>query len=132
MSELLIRQALEKALDGMTPALPTAWENADFTPQPKVAYQEVFFMPAEPVTLGDVHREQGILQVDLRYPKGVGPAAAAGRAELMKTVFKRGASFPQGGVTVQMDKNITVMQGRHEGDRWVVPVRIRYFANIQG
>lgn len=130
MSDLAVRRALEIALIALAPAIEVATENGDYTPTAKTPYAETFLIPAEPDNLGDFTRLQGVFQVDLKYPKGVGPKAAAERAELMKTVFYRGASFASGGVTVRIERTLHVMKGYNDADRWILPVRIRYFANL--
>ena len=48
MSITAIRATLESALDGMTPALATAWENMPFTPITGIPYQRAYLMDADP------------------------------------------------------------------------------------
>lgn len=134
MSILKIRAALETALNGMSPALATAWENAAYTPVAGTPYQRVFMLPAGPEnpSFGDgFRREYGLLQISLCYPLQTGPVAAATRAELIRTTFKRGASFTSSGVTVITEKTPDIAPGFYEADRYVLPVRVRYFSNIQ-
>ena len=133
MSIVLVRSALQAKLDAMTPALATAWENDDYTPVVGTPYQAAYVMPAEPdnVTLGDdYYREQGIFQVSLFYPLQVGTATAEARAELIRTAFKRGVSMTSGAVTVIVDKTPEIPAGRRDGDRWHIPIKIRWFAGI--
>ena len=134
MSAVLLRAALETALNGMSPALITAWENQTFNSQPSsTAYQQPFLIPAEPENpeMGDtVHRERGIFQVSLFYPPQTGSKDAAARAELIRALFHRGASFSSGGVTVIIGRTPHIGKGSIDGDHWFVPVKIRYFANI--
>jgi hypothetical protein len=133
MSAAKVRTALEIALHTMTPALTTAWENQDFSPVPDTPYQEVHLLPALPdnPTLGDDHyRERGILQVSLKYPVNGGAAAATARAELIRATFFRGASFTSGGVTTRIPTKPEIGRGMVVKDRWVLPVSIRYFADV--
>lgn len=133
MSLSLVRAALETALNAILPALATAWQNVKYDPVPGTPYQAVYLLPAEPEnpTMGDTfHRERGIFQVSLFYPLLAGPGAAETRAELIRTAFYRGASFTSGTVTVRIDRTPEVGQGRADEDRWHVPVKIRYFAEI--
>jgi len=128
-----VRAALESALNGMTPALSTSWENTPFTPVTGTPYQACYLLPAMPdnSTMGSNHyREQGIFQISLFYPLQTGPKAAADRAELIRTTFKRGLSFTSGTVTVRIERTPEIGQGRVDGERWHVPVKIRYFAEI--
>lgn len=133
MSVSAIRAALETALNAITPALPTAFENAPFTPIDGQAYQAVNLLSAEPSnpTLGDnFHRELGILQITLLYPPQTGPAAAMARAELIRATFYRGASFTSGGVTVIISGTPEIAPASVDGNRYAVPCKIRFFANI--
>lgn len=133
MSIVSIRAALETKLNTITPAISTAWENHPFTPVDGVPYQRVYLMPATPSnpTMGDgYYREQGIFQVSLFYPLQTGAAAAAARAELIRSAFKRGVSMTSGGVTVQIGNTPEISQGRVDGDRFHVPVRIFWFAGV--
>lgn len=127
-----VRTALETKLNGITPALSTAWENVPFTPVPGTAYQRAFLLPATPSnpTMGDgFYREQGIFQITLMYPLQAGTLTAATRAELIRTAFKRGTSMVSGGVTVRIETTPEISQGRVDGDRWSVPVKVRWFAD---
>ena len=134
MSAVLVRRALQTALSGMTPALTTVFENeAGTPPAPTVAYQKAMVLFAEPdnATYGGTYQELGFMQVDLMYPEGAGPGAAATRAELLRTTFARGNSFTSGGVTVIIQRTPELLPARNEGGRYVQPVRIRFFANIE-
>jgi len=127
-----VRAALEAKLNGITPALATAWQNAPYTPVAGTAYQQVFLLPATPSnpTLGDgFYREQGIFQITLMYPIQAGSSAAETRAELIRTAFKRGTSMTSGGVTVKVEATPEISQGRVDGDRWAVPVKVRWFSD---
>ena len=132
MSIVSVRAALETKLNAMTPALATAWENAPYTPIAGTPYQAVYLLPTvENPTMGDgFYRELGIFQISLFYPLQAGPGAAAARAELIRTSFKRGTSMVSGTVTVRIGNTPEIGQGRIEGDRWHVPVKCRFFAGI--
>lgn len=133
MSLVLVRAALETALAAMSPALATAWENVPFTPPAAaVPYQAAYLIPAAPdnAEFGSAHFEQGIFQVSLFYPLQAGSNAAAARAEMLRALFKRGASFTSSGVTVTVDRTPEVSQGTVDGDRWFLPVKIRVSAYI--
>ncbi len=132
MSAVLVRSALEVALAGMSPALPTANENAPFTPTVNVPYQRVTCLLAQPANdeFGAIYREEGFLQVDLNYPLNTGPAAAAARAELIRSTFARGNTFTASGQKVHVTKTPEIMPARIDEDRYVVPVRIPFHAQI--
>jgi len=133
MSSVSIRAALETAFAAITPTLSTAWENVDFTPPvTSTAYQAVTLMFAQPdnASYGAGYRELGIMQIDLNYPQQSGPAAAYTRAELLRSTFVRGATFSSGGVSVVIDRTPEIMAGRNDGGRYVLPVRVRFFAQL--
>lgn len=132
MSIVSVRAALESALDDMSPALTTQYENAPFTPTPGTAYQAATLLTAEPrndeVSASFV--EQGLFQITLRYPLNTGPAAAAARVNMIRTTFRRGATFTKDGVTVTVNRTPEILPAYTEGDRYVVPVRVPFQAPI--
>nr|MDD5724392.1 phage tail terminator-like protein [Syntrophales bacterium] len=92
-----------------------------------------YVMPATPdnPTLGDgFYREQGVFQVSLFYPLLAGPQTAEARAQLIRTTFKRGTAMTSGAVKVVVDRTPEIGQGRVDGDRWHIPVKIRFSAGI--
>lgn len=131
MSYDLIRAALEAALTAMSPALPTAWENAPFTPT-AIAYQRANMLPAPAANpaYDNTTLETGIMQVTLVYPEGVGAKDAVARAGLLRTTFARGASFISGSVKVTITRTPTIAPALFESGRYVLPVSIPYFAYI--
>jgi hypothetical protein len=133
MSTSQIRAALETALATVTPNLPTEYENVNFEPPASGAYQRTHLMPGDPVndTFGDDQkREQGIFQVLLYYPTGTGPGAATAQAELIKTKFKRGSTFTNGGISVTISNTPTIAPALFSDDRYLIPIRIRYWAYV--
>lgn len=133
MSIVKIRSALEIALFTMSPALSTAYENFPYKPELGVDFQSAVLFPATPdnTTLGDgYYMERGIFSVTLHYAVENGSAAATTRAELIKALFKRGASFTSGGVTTVVEKTPQIGNGQVDDGRWVLPIRIRYYAQV--
>ena len=133
MSVIKVRQALEIPLFAMTPALATAYDNFPYTPITNTPYQRVTLVPSMPdnSTFGDNHyQERGLLFIELHYPINNGSVTAATRAELIRTTFKRGASFTNGGVTVIIEKTPEIGQGMVLDAFWVLPVRVRYYAEV--
>jgi hypothetical protein len=127
-----VRIALETALSVMSPALSTAWENIPYTPVSGIPYQKAFLLFAQPDNseYGEHYREQGIFQITLMYPYGIGTLAAGIRAELIRQKFTRGASFTSDSVTVVVDRTAEIVGGVRDGDRWAVPVKVRWHAQI--
>ena len=134
MSIISVRAALQSKLDGMSPALATAWENFkdDSVPIDGVPYQAAYLLPSvENPTMGDnYHRLIGVFQINLYYPLKEGTATAEARAELIKTTFKRGTSMTSGGITTRIERTPEILQGRVDGDRWMIPIKIRWFAGV--
>lgn len=125
MSLAQIRNALESAVDGMTPPLPTAHQGETFAPVIGTPWLEIFFLPATPdnPTMGDgFYIETGILQVTLHYPAGEGTAAATARAEAIRALLKRGATF-NAGTIVQITRTPSITDG--EGDEGFIALIVR-------
>lgn len=131
MSLLAVRNALEAALSAMSPAMASAWENAPYTPVAGTPYQRVYLLAAEPDNpeMGGHVTERGFMQVSLCYPLDTGPGAAMARAELIRATFPRGAAFSASGVTTQIERTPEIAPAMIEDDRYVVPVRVRFFAH---
>jgi hypothetical protein len=133
MTQTAIRNALENALAAIQPPLDTVHGNEEYAPVAGRPYQEAYVMFATPAnpTMGDgFYQEPGVLQVNLKYPTGVGSAEATERAELIRQAFKRGSSFGADGVTVLIDKTPEASGGIVDGDRWKVVVRAPFHADI--
>lgn len=152
-----IRAALETALNAMSPALATAWENVAFAPVAGTPYQRINLLLASPenIEFSRTHREIGYMQVKLMYPLQTGTAAVSARVELIRSTFYRGACIVASGshlggifnyliddmglvdswgvvdeTIVIIDKTPEVSPGSVEGDRYAVPVKIRFYATI--
>jgi hypothetical protein len=139
MTIQLTRSLLEIALASISPSIDTVWENTQYTPSVDKEYQETHLLLADPQNptfsnpiTSPFTRENGIYQVTLKYPQGVGPNAAYLRAQLIRNTFFQGASFTSGLTTLIISRTPTIAPGRNDGDRWSVPVKIPFFANIFG
>lgn len=129
MSTVSIRAALETALNSMSPALSTAWENNPFTPpDPTTAYQQAFVIFAEPDNMEahSSHMELGFMQVDLMYPENTGSGAAMARAELIRSTFYRGATFSSGAANVLITHTPEIARGEPEEGRYPIRVKIKF------
>jgi hypothetical protein len=132
MSVVSIRAALESALAAMTPALATAYENAGYVPTPGTPYQDVAVLFARPENRENnaAHLALGFMQVTLRYPLNSGSAAAAARAEAIRIAFPRGRTVSSGGVNVTISDTAETLPAYVDGDRFAIPVRVRFFSHI--
>lgn len=132
MSAVAIRAALEVAISAMSPALPTAYENAPYVPTTGTAWQRVNIVHADPRPLeqgGKLHEEPGFLQVTLFYPPNTGPAAAEARAELIRSTFKHGSQFTASGVTVTVSNTPSIVPIPEE-DWFALSVRVPFYSLI--
>ncbi len=127
-----IRIALEEQLATATPGVQTAFENTPFVPTTGVPFQQPFLLPATPanIEIGPGYVEQGIFQVSLYYPKDGGAAAAIALAEQIRAAFPFRATLTSGGVTVHIINTTEIGPARPDGDRFMVPVKIRWQARI--
>lgn len=139
MSVVVIRQLLETALQNIDANFATAWENVIFTPVNGIPYQQVTLMLATPQNptfsspaAPDFTREIGYLQVSLQYPQGAGPKDAMAKAQALRGVFFQGKTFTSGTITVIISGTPAIAPGRVDGDRWSIPVKIPFFANVYG
>lgn len=135
MSQAKIKAALELKLNSILPLVKTAFENVKFEPVSTEPYQvaTVLFSQPENPTQGDgFYRERGFMQVSVRFPVGNGAGEALARAELLKAVFHRGLSLEREGVTTHIDRTPEIGSGSTEGNRYIINVRIRFYANIFG
>lgn len=129
-----ISKALETRLAAIAEPLPTQWENSDFSPVEGQPYQEAYVLYAAPEnpTLGDdFWRQRGYLQVSLRFPANTGKAAVFERAGQIAAWFKRGLSLEADGITTVIERTPEVTNGTKDGDRFVVNVKARFYADIQ-
>lgn len=135
MSQKAIRAALEVALNtwATTNGVALAFENRAYTPTTGTKYARVFLLPAETQnpSLGTNHKRLiGIFQVSLYMPFGNGPGAGETLTDSLTTTFKRGTSFTSGSVVVRVLDDSSVAPALQE-DGWnVIPVSVRYQADI--
>ena len=132
MSITNVRVALETALNAMTPALATAWQNVSYTPIAGTPYQRVWLLTAEPEhrEFGASYTETGYLQLDLCYPQNTGAGAIEQRIELIRSTFKRGTALLNGGITITVIAAPELAPSYLDGDRFVRPIKIRFHAYI--
>lgn len=125
------RTALLTALGGMSPSLTTVETNEAFEPTVDQAYQraDVLFATPDNSEFGPNYRDLGFLQVTLCFPLNQGLDDIMTRAELLRTTFRRGASFVSGSTTVNITGTPAILPGQAEDTVFVVPVRIPFAAS---
>ncbi|MDP3855335.1 phage tail terminator-like protein [Phenylobacterium sp.] len=131
MSIDAIRASLQIALDAIMPPIATAWEDVAFTPASGMPYQSMSIAFADPENNDSsaAYRQGGVMQVTLRYPTGVGPAAAEERAIAIRAAFPRGSTLTYGEVQTIVETTPAIVTAPTEGDRMVRIVRVRFYAN---
>lgn len=120
---------------GLVRANLIAWENMYFQSVGDVPYEQVHHVrgrPDNPTFGAPFHRERGYMQVNLFYPLHQGSAAIMNRAELIRSTFSRSSSFTVDEVTVIIEQTPTIGDAAPDpsNDRFMVPVKIFYYANI--
>lgn len=133
MSQIAVRAAFETALAALTPAIATDFENANFVkPGPSTPYQSVKLLFAKPENpeMGTGYRELGYMQVTLFYPLGVGTLVAATRAKLLRDTFVKNTSLTNSGVVVTVNATPEIATGSPDDDRWMIPVKVPFHANL--
>lgn len=125
------RTALLTALGAMSPILTTVETNEAFEPTVDAAYQRADVLFAEPdnAEYGANFQDRGFMQVTLCYPLAQGLNDIMARAELLRTTFRRGASFASGSTIVTVNRTPQIMPGQAEDTVFSVPVRIPFTAS---
>ena len=127
---LRIRQALEKAVLAVTPAIDTHFENTTFNPRANEPYQQLHFLPAKPeaaVIDDSISEVLGVFQITLRYPAGKGVKDVLERARLYEKAFKVGVKL-ENEVFITAPTSVNILGV--DGDRYGVAVSI-YFKSYK-
>ena len=127
---LRIRQALEKAVLAVAPAIDTAFENTTFKPRANEPYQQLHFLPAKPeaaVIDDSISEVLGVFQITLRYPAGKGVKDVLERAKLYERAFKVGVKL-ENEVFITAPTSVNILGV--DGDRYGVAVSI-YFKSYK-
>ena len=127
---LRIRQALEKAVLAVAPAIDTAFENTTFKPRAGEPYQQLHFLPAKPeaaVIDDSISEVLGVFQITLRYPAGEGVKNVLERARLYEKAFKVGVKL-ENEVFITAPTSVNILG--IDGDRYGVAVSI-YFKSYK-
>ena len=120
---LRIRQALEKAVLAVTPAIDTAFENTPFKPRAGEPYQQ----PSIAAIDDSIAEIDGVFQITLRYPAGKGVKDVLERAKLYEKAFKVGVKL-ENEVFITAPTSVNILGV--DGDRYGVAVSI-YFKSYK-
>lgn len=127
-----LRTALEARLAAIASPLPTQYENSAYMPVAGAAYQQIYLLLAEPDNpeTGRFNQQNGIFQINLRYPINNGPGTGEVRAQEIADWFYKGLSLAANGLTVTVNRTPAIGPGAVDGDRYVLPVKVRFYANV--
>lgn len=127
MSLTTIRAALETRLNGLSGALPTAWENLPYSPTVGTAWQRVRLLLNDPVDralTNDVIEHRGFLEVTLFYPQNAGSSAAATKAQAVADRFAPVQTLTSSTTSVLIAQTARIGSAIALDDWFVVPVSI--------
>jgi hypothetical protein len=134
MSTLAISAALEtKLLTLGWGAERTAFENSAFEPTSGEAYQRIAFLLARPDNRENnaAFMQRGLMQVTFCFPANAGAGPALQRAEQLRAAFPRGLTLPtDGGLQVIIDETPEIGPAAIEADRYLLPLRVRFYAHV--
>jgi hypothetical protein len=129
MDALFARAAL---LATTAPALPIAWpEPAEtFTPPADGKYLQVSFYPNRPAWEGvsSGRLDQGLLQIDVVWPKNAGLIAPAQVAAQIEAHFPKGAAYVSGATKVTITREPWTAQPLPDANEVRLPVTISWAA----
>ena len=135
MSQARIRQAIETKLKtwaaAQSPAVLVAYENVKFTPTAAL-YVRGFMLPAQTLTrdIGRVNRRyDGLYQISIVAPSGVGPGAAEAVVASLAAYFPPATSIVVSGLRVFILEPLSPSPPIQEGDRYVIPCTLIYRAD---
>lgn len=125
-----IRAALDTRLAALMPAWPTAWEARTFEPPSTTTpYQRVYLLPATPdnPTLDEKLRvDAGVYQVTMMFPRETDTASIDASTGALQGHFPAGLTLQSGTIGIRIVGTPAIAAGMPAGDRWAVPVSIRY------
>lgn len=131
MSELLIRAALEKRLNALTPVWQTGWPNVAMKPTGNHQKATILWPYAAPSGAGRKASTyfSGIFQITVFVPANSGVDIADARALALCGHFKRGLILNEGGVLVRFLEP-SRGPGIEEPDWYGIPVSANWFTHV--
>jgi len=124
-----IRAALESHLNDWVSVPELAIEGQDFTPSPGALYATVNLLPRRtdnPTLTERLRDDGGIYQIGLYFPRGTDTATCDLLAGSLAAHFEAGTMLEAGIIKVRIEGTPAIAPGLPVGDRWLVPVSIRY------
>ena len=124
MEILDTKRAVERKLNTLLPAIPTAYEGVTFSP-PSGIYQYVQFVigkPTDPVLGTEFHRENIEAQIFVCDVLGKGTANVLARAELTRELFTKGTFMLENNTRIHVLETPKIQGVLPTKDRLVVPI----------
>lgn len=124
-----IRAALDVRLSTLAGGWHTVVEGEDYTPDVDTPYQEVYLLPRRtnnPTLTERLRDDGGVYQISLKFPRGTDTRTADLRAGEVVAHFPAGLVLVSGIIRVRIEGTPAIAAGMPSGDRWLVPVSIRY------
>lgn len=127
-----IQNALFKKLNELvlSPALPVAWPNVDFTAPVGGKYLTVDLLPNTNLRLyqpnDSPHYRQGLLQVTVVAPLDSGTGYALGVADAIADHFPASLILYESGAKLGIQRTPDIAPPLRDDTTWRVPVTIRY------
>lgn len=129
-----IRSALETYVASTSGIPQLAWENVGFSPTTDTPYIKVRVLNTSrrPATRGlnPHYRYQGILQLHLCYPEGVGPSASQAMVNTLIDRFPTGLDITSSDIAVTINHS-EQLGSYNEGSMFKTPVYVHWFAYSQ-
>lgn len=112
----------------LSPTLPIAWPNVDFTPPSPPSYLEVTFLPNGSTDryFDDGVERIGLFQVSVVSPLKIGVVKANETAGLVAAHFPRGLRLVSGSVVVRISGSPSIAAPIVSTDRLSVPVTVAW------
>ena len=129
MSLIHIQAALEKRLQSLAPAWPTAWENVAFKPVQGQSWQRLSHLINNPRDMDmarTARRDMGLLQIDVFTPLGGGRLPAMQRAEAIRSHFAPILRLTEGTTVVEINTAPRIAGGMADDAWWRVPVTVAW------
>lgn len=129
MTQQLIRAALDTRLATMPGLPPIAYEGDNYAPVAEVTYAKADLMPRRPAnpTLDEQTQDNGgVYQISLYFPRGTDTGTMDALAGAIQTHFAAGTRLTAGIISLRIEGTPAISAGFPTGDRWLVPVSIRY------
>ncbi|WP_127524583.1 DUF4128 domain-containing protein [Mesorhizobium sp. Z1-4] len=130
--EARIEKALLERVNTITvsPALPIAWPNVNYTPSPSTRYLRVNHIPNRAgrvhISSTAAHRRYGVLQMTAFLPKNGGPTNATELAGAVAAHFPADHEMTVEGVTVRVTEAPSIAQALPDDTHWMVPITVPY------